>query len=35
MNTSRLEPCVDLPLPPKELEEVTGKAKDWLLMHGE
>ncbi|XP_046410462.1 glutathione synthetase-like isoform X1 [Neodiprion fabricii] len=34
MNLSPLETCVKLPLCFKELEEVTDKAKDWLLMHG-
>lgn len=29
-----LESCVPLPIPEKELIEVTVKAKDWAIMHG-
>lgn len=34
MEVSRLEPCIQLQLSRKELENVVDKAKDWALMHG-
>lgn len=30
----RIRPCIDVPLPRHELEEIAEKAKDWALMHG-
>lgn len=30
-----MDPCVPLPIEPKLLQEVTEKAKDYALMHGE
>jgi hypothetical protein len=29
-----LSPCVDLPLPPDQLEDLVDKAKDFALLHG-
>ena len=29
-----MDPCVSLPLPEKELDELVEKAKDYALMHG-
>ncbi|XP_012266341.2 glutathione synthetase-like [Athalia rosae] len=34
MSSARLNPCIRLPLSPEVLEEITSKAKDWLVMHG-
>lgn len=29
-----MEQCVSIPIPEKELLELTEKAKDWAIMHG-
>lgn len=34
MSTFQLQPCVDLDLSKKELQDLVDKAKDWALMHG-
>ena len=30
-----MEPCVPVPMEPKMLEDLSEKAKDYALMHGE
>ena len=34
MSTPRLQPCINLPLNKRLLEDVINKAKDWALIHG-
>ncbi|XP_047345527.1 glutathione synthetase-like [Vespa velutina] len=34
MSTFQLQPCVDLDLSKKELQDLIDKAKDWAIMHG-
>lgn len=34
MSTFQLQPCINLDLSQRELQDLIDKAKDWTLMHG-
>jgi len=34
MNSTNMDPCIPIPLPEDQLEELVDKAKDYALMHG-